>query len=1002
MSESRCGRVFRALAATAILLSAVGAEAQVRQPGGTGEKGSPFTIQLKSRTFTPAPGVERLLVDESRVGGRRTVGLIQLEEAPDDLLRSQLERAGVELLEYVPNNTWMARLPADLNRAAGISGVRWIGRLLPEDKLDAELARPVGAQDKARLTLDVEAFSGSLAEAVARIKALGGTVLEQDEVASTLRVELARGAARELAQSDAIQWIAPEPPRTLFNNRSRINTRANAVQATPYGLSGSGVDLGIWDGGEVDSHTDFGSRLTLVETSAADGHATHVAGTMAGDGALSASFSFPPLHFRGYSTAADIFSYDFNGTPPSEHNGAINTHGIDNSQNSWGFAIDQALYNNCALFGNYPAYSREYDRIVTGLYTRRIPVVFAAGNDRSDGDCGMSSVAPFLNYGVIAPPSTAKNVISVGAINGDDSAMTDFSNWGPTDDGRIKPDLVAPGDNALANPMALIVSTYLSNGYAGTAGTSMAAPAVSGTIGLLLERYRAVCPGSPADPLPSTLKALLIHTARDLDDSSTFFNPGPDYASGYGAMDTKEAVDMVPFHREDQVSTGQTDTYQITVTQQSDLKVTLVWDDVAAAANAAVTLVNNLDLELVDPNSVVYRPWVLNPGSPANNATTGIDSSNVVEQVVVPAVTSANAGVWTIRVIGTNVPTGPQSYSLVTSHLRNADMSCTGAPATDAWIMDKETPMTPVDTGAEPNPDTTPMWISNQIWVRNAADDLLPHENPDFGQTNYVYARIRNDGANTLNTVRVKLYYANASAGLGWPQDWHLIGESTVVNLGAGQATIIDELPWDPPGTGHYCLYARLITDQDPITFTETSDINLNTKNNDEIAWRNVNVADILPNSEGGFEVLFANTISGTAQLALNFDALRGRSGRTLLDVARVQVTLSDDLGAYLREGGITLTGEGVERVDDLTYRIVSPTAFFTPITVPNRRSFKLHVNIQRGAAIAGDEQYILDFNQNFMPLSGAKPKSPQIPSSFPKDDPNRGGVRYEVRTPAK
>ncbi|HSN89287.1 MAG TPA: hypothetical protein VL025_21150, partial [Thermoanaerobaculia bacterium] len=136
MSKSRHGQVFRALATAAILLSAVGAEAQVRQPGGTGEEGSPFTIQLKSRTFTPAPGVERSLSEESRVGGRTTtVGLIQLEEAPDDLLRAQLERAGVELLEYVPNNTWMARLPADLNRAAGVSGVRWIGRLLPEDKM---------------------------------------------------------------------------------------------------------------------------------------------------------------------------------------------------------------------------------------------------------------------------------------------------------------------------------------------------------------------------------------------------------------------------------------------------------------------------------------------------------------------------------------------------------------------------------------------------------------------------------------------------------------------------------------------------------------------------------------------------------------------------------------------------------------------------------------------------------------------------------------------------
>lgn len=1008
MSESRGGQVFRALATAAILLAAVGAEAQMRQPGGTGEEGSPFTIQLKSRTFTPVPGIERSLSEESRVGGRTTVGLIQLEEAPDDLLRAQLERAGVELLEYVPNNTWMARLPADLNRASAVAGVRWIGRLLPEDKMAAELAgKAEGEAGKRKLTLDVEAFEGSLKEAVARVEALGGTVLAQDDTASTLRVELPREAARRLAASDAVQWVAPEPPRTLFNNRSRINSRANQVQAVPYGLNGSGVELGIWDGGTIHTHLDFASRLTMVDTGMAlSGHATHVTGTMAGDGTNSATFGFPALHFRGYSIAADIIGYDFNGTPPSEHNPAINTYGIDNSQNSWGFAIDQALYNNCALVGDYVAYSREYDRIITGLYTRRIPVVFAAGNDRNDGDCGMTTVPPSINYSIIAPPSTAKNVITVGAINGDDSTMTVFSNWGPTDDGRIKPDLVAAGDNTLANPAASIASTYTdivpnTNVYVGLTGTSMAAPAVSGTIGLLLERYRDVCPSSPADPLPSTLKALLIHTARDLDDSTSFFNPGPDYASGYGALDTKAAVDMIPFHREDQVSNGQTDTFQITVTQQSDLKVTLVWDDVAALANAAVTLVNNLDLELVDPNSVVYRPWILNAGSPANNATTGIDNRNVVEQVVVPTVTAGNAGVWTIRVIGTNVPTGPQTYSLVTSHLRNPDMSCTGAPATDAWIMDKDLPLTPVDTGAEPNPDLGPMWISNQIWVRNAADDLLPHENPDFGQTNYVYARIRNDGTNILNTARVKLYYAFASAGLGWPQDWHLIGESTVVNLGAGQSAIIDELPWDPPSTGHYCLIARVITDQDPITTAEGSNIDANTRNNDEIAWRNVNTVDILPNSEGEIEVFFANTLTGFAELNLNFDALRDRAtGQTLLDVAKVTVRIDGELRNYLDRRGIQLEGDGFEQIDALTFRMVRPTAFFTSIPVEGRERFKVYIGYQRGNTKAAAKEYILDFNQNSAPLSGTKPSSGKIKAGFPVDDPNRGGVRYEVRTP--
>jgi hypothetical protein len=324
----------------------------------------------------------------------------------------------------------------------------------------------------------------------------------------------------QLAGTDWVRWIEEVPPPPVeLNDGSRANVQANAVQAPPYGLSGTNVVLGIWDGGYVDStHDDFGSRVTFGDSATLGDHATHVAGTMAGDGTLSEAKGGAPLQWRGMAPAAQIISFQWDNNI-TEHNAAINTYGIVLSQNSWGYTINSYPFGNCSLYGSYTYDAPEYDQIITGLYGQRINVVFAAGNERNDGDCHLTNGAPnFVNYRCVGPPATAKNVISVGAINSDDNSMTTFSSWGPVDDGRIKPDLVAPGCEAGGE--GFIKSTLPGDIYGspGWCGTSMAAPAVSGCIGLLTEDYRAS--HSEENPLPSTVRGLLIHTAEDLDDGT--------------------------------------------------------------------------------------------------------------------------------------------------------------------------------------------------------------------------------------------------------------------------------------------------------------------------------------------------------------------------------------------------------------------------------------------------------------------------------------------------
>lgn len=617
-----------------------------------------FMILLKSRQFVPEPGMDKAVAMQLRASptGRSHV-LIQFDHIPTTEERETLEQAGIKLLAYIPHNAWFASVPATISLSdKALTSARWLGPILPQDKLPASLwegkVGPWAVNADGSVNLDVLFFADiPLDEARRIITAHGGYIEEEWPEFHRLRARAPRQAITALASEDEMQWVEEAPPsKVTGNDGSRARTGVNYVHAAPYNLSGRGVDLGIWDKGVAYHHVDFSGRLTVVDSYAeVVEHATRVAGTMAGSGANSAAMGGSPCQWKGMAPCADIISYYYDHNL-SDHNGAINTYGIELSHNSWGYRVD-----SCDRYGYYGWDADGYDRIVTGLYGKRIVVVFAAGNERRSNSC------PAKPYDCIWPPATAKDIITVGATNSNNDSMTDFSSWGPVKDGRIKPDVVAPGCESYAG----IKTTVFRNSYANDCGTSYAAPAVSGISALLIEQYRHIYGG--ADPWPSTVKALLIHTAVDLG------NPGPDYAFGYGRVDAQAAADVLRARdlRQDSVSNGATNTYTITVPAgAASVKVTLVWDDPAGTVNARPALVNNLDLTLLEPDgTTVHFPWVLDPTRPYRYATRGTDSINNVEQVYV---TNPVAGTWTVRVMGTHVPQGPQQYSLVTEGLVNA------------------------------------------------------------------------------------------------------------------------------------------------------------------------------------------------------------------------------------------------------------------------------------------------------------------------------------------
>ncbi|MBN2128880.1 MAG: S8 family serine peptidase, partial [Sedimentisphaerales bacterium] len=399
--------------------------------------------------------------------------------------------------------------------------------------------------------------------------------------------------------------------------------------------------IGQWESRRPDgTHADLIGRVLNVADGGAIGeHATQVAGTMIGDGSLLENRTY-----RGVAPGAVLASFpawEDTAELRRQYRQAIELYGIDIANNSWG-KVEWHVYKD---------YAAAMDDIVRGSLGKRLPIVWAAGNEG--------------RWGTILCTAVAKNVVTVGATNSDDHSLWAWSNKGPTEDGRIKPELVAPG---CETGNGGIWSTLPDNRYGypvgGGCGTSLAAPSVTGTMALILEDWRALHGG---DPLPSTLKGLLIHTALDLG------NPGPDYAHGYGLIDARRAIDLVRADTIDEVivedmilDQGQRHLYTIELPpDEKELKITLVWDDYPADPLAAHALVNDLDLVVTGPDGRRHYPWTLDPYLPEGPAVRmQADRTNNVEQVVIE---NPRKGTWQITVWGATVPQRDQTYSLLTS-----------------------------------------------------------------------------------------------------------------------------------------------------------------------------------------------------------------------------------------------------------------------------------------------------------------------------------------------
>ncbi|MCB9305865.1 MAG: S8 family serine peptidase [Lewinellaceae bacterium] len=465
-------------------------------------------------------------------------------------------------------------------------------------------------------------------------------------------------------------------------------------------LTGAGQTLGIWEaGGTVrTSHQEFGGRVVNLDGTASSDHATHVAGTMIAAGVDPAAEGFSEAaNLRCYDASGDIgeMAFEAANTPirVSNHSyGAFAGWDFDNDPtvNMWRwYGIDPAVTD--WKFGAYDSDAQSMDNVAFNAPFYLI--VKSAGNDRNDNGppAGTTYLLGFgsttstaarnpdggaAGYDCIPTDGNAKNILTVGAANpvpggngytGPTSVtMSSFSGWGPTDDGRIKPDVVADGVGLYSS------SNAADTAYTTKSGTSMAAPSTSGSVGLLLEHWQNVLGGVPR---AATMKALLINEADEVGP-----NNGPDYSFGWGQINVADAAQLITIHDytgcqhivEASVDAGDVFTFPISSSGSQPLKISLVWSDPASGTVNSGTvnpagvnyLVNDLDLRL-DGSSSTFFPWILNPASPAAAATTGNNNRDNVEQILV---LSPAAGDYTIRVVApASLTSGPQQFSLIIS-----------------------------------------------------------------------------------------------------------------------------------------------------------------------------------------------------------------------------------------------------------------------------------------------------------------------------------------------
>lgn len=612
--------------------------------------------------------------------------LIQYRGPRTTAQRSQDRAFGVNYLDFIPPHAYIAEASPDALRLLALDEeVEWIRQTPGEAKIaqglrKAFLSEPViSTLGEAKVSVNVVFYPDiSFEDAAVLLDSLGADLNGKtgfDFRASLFEIALPVARLSVLAADDRVRSIDEiEPPLAPLNADAQDTSNVDEIHPggiAGYNLDGSGVTLGEWDvGPALDIHEQLKGRVINQDyETASEFHSTHVAGTIIASGD-------PDPRAQGMAPGARLLCWNYYNDLSEI---ALNYKRITASNHSYGYSYTEdgvtlarpkglagtLSYSLTPSYGLYTERTRSWDWIASE-YNHII--VSAAGNNQLKGagpsradsndasgarTMSLPNAASGSGYDTIMSTATGKNIITVGAVQDLDSdppqpvesSMTDFSSWGPTDDGRIKPDIVANGYKLYST------GNISDDAYAYQSGTSMAAPVVTGTIGCLTQLYRQVLGGE--DPSLALMKGLLIHTAIEAGETV-----GPDYRFGWGLLNARAAADFLSSLRLglrrlaiDSIKDDPVE-YSAQYGGAGPIKVTLIWNDPPALpsyGSEIPALVNDLDLKVIGPDGEHY-PWTLNPLRRADAAKrVGANHVDTVEQVWID---TPQAGAYRIEVGG--------------------------------------------------------------------------------------------------------------------------------------------------------------------------------------------------------------------------------------------------------------------------------------------------------------------------------------------------------------
>jgi hypothetical protein len=755
------------------------------------------TISLNSEVIDargPRPAVPARLAARADDGSDGYV-LVKFPGPVSAAQLRQLRAATERVYTYLPHDTFLVKMSPEGRAGLKQLGASWSDAYHPAYKLSRFLAAvapdPSALAPESPLIVMVQAYPDADLERLVRIlEERGLKVVGSQESPFFSRIRLLAAPGEIARHREAIVripevfWADVEPRRVMLNDTTVWvgQSGLSGGQTTPIfsqGIFGEGQVVGVLDTGidpdmcyfrdparglpprnECNGGTaiDANQRKVLAVdflwgTECAGGigatewdtqnHGSHVAGTVAGD-----NFATPLIHDPGDGMApgAKLVIQDCGfqtnncadcpgiGCPVVDLNPIFQqtyTQGARLHTNSWG---DQ---ENASPQNNYTTGSQDVDEF---MWNHKDFLIFFAAGNSGPGTATVGS------------PSTAKSAVSVGATLRGTSAnsMASFSSCGPTDDGRIKPEVTIPGSGIISAANDRNITSNNCNTRS-MSGTSMASPGAAGLTALIRQYYadgwypsgREVS-ANGFTPSAALLRATLVNSAASMTGATAI----PSNCQGWGRVLLENALffDGQPrklFVRDNAPafvsgSTGESRVFTLSVAAGQSLKATLAWTDFPSTPAANPHLNNDLDLVVSGPSGT-FRGNVFSGG--ASTAGGSADRRNTLEQVLINA---PAAGTYTFTVSSFTVPSGPQPFALVVT----GDVTEGTTPPAVVFEDDFET-----NKGWTVNPNATDTATTGR-WERGDPEATNSNGPKQLGTTI--------SGVNDLVTARL----AGASAGV--------------------------------------------------------------------------------------------------------------------------------------------------------------------------------------------------------------------------------------------